>query len=353
MTKPIEEEKIVVDLDGNIKEAIEQLFEDWIEFFFPEMYPKVDFSKKPVSLQQEFQNIITFPSGNKKIVDKLFEVTMKSVLKTVKSGTETKIKTIKEIILVHVEAETSPKSAFVRRMFLYAAVAIAKHNRVLTALVMYTGKRVPKRRNAFEMSCYGTSLYYAFNAYVVAEQDEEALIESNNIFALIILAIKYVIDSPNDYAKRFAFKKKLFELLLERNYPYEKRRILMTFVKEIMKLPTALEKDFLTFAKIKVDNKMTTKKQQDTVKARLKQAEKEWANLFAEVFYGAPVEVLLENKAVEVTKEVTKEVTAKKNRAVVLHLYHTIGLSVSQIAETVDLSIGEVQGILNSNNGSL
>ena len=33
MTKPIEEEKIVVDLDGNIKEAIEQLFEDWVDFF--------------------------------------------------------------------------------------------------------------------------------------------------------------------------------------------------------------------------------------------------------------------------------------------------------------------------------
>ena len=82
----------------------------------------------------------------------------------------------------------------------------------LTALVIYTGKKVPKNRNFFEMSFYGTFLRYVFNVYVIAEQKEEDLIKNKNIFALIILAIKYVIDSPNDYAKRFGFKKKLLEL---------------------------------------------------------------------------------------------------------------------------------------------
>ena len=34
--------------------------------------------------------------------------------------------------------------------------------------------------------------------YIVANQTEEELLKSNNIFALVILALKYVIDTPDD-----------------------------------------------------------------------------------------------------------------------------------------------------------
>jgi hypothetical protein len=340
MEKPIKkEERIVVNIDGNIKEAMDEFFEDWLAFFFPDIHPHVDFTTKPIALEQEFQSIIAFASGKKKIVDKLYQVTMKPVLKTVKGGKASVQKPVKEVILLHTEAETSPKSTFTRRVFLYAAVAIAKYSKRLTALVIYTGKKVPKNRNFFEMLFHGTLLRYVFNAYVIAEQKEEDLIKSDNIFALIILAIKYVIDSPNDYAKRFGFKKKLFELLLERDYPLDKRRKLMLFVKEILRLPTELEQDFITFAKLKVQDNMTTKKIDNSVKGRLKQAEKEWADMFAEIQYGAPVDVLLKNKDAE---------AEKKMQGVVLHLYHTIGLTFIQIAETVNMSIDDVQKIISN-----
>jgi hypothetical protein len=351
MTEPTKEEqkeeKIIVDIDGNIKEALDEFLDDWVLFFFPDMHPHVDMSVKPIPLQQEFQNIITFASGKKKILDKLYQVTMKPVLKNVKEGKKTVQKPVKEIILLHTEAETSPKSTFTRRVFLYAAIAIAKYNRRLTALVIYTGKKVPKNRNFFEMSFYGTILRYVFNVYVIAEQKEGDLIKSDNVFALIILAIKYVIDSPNDYAKRFGFKKKLFELLLEREYPVEKRRKLVIFIKEILKLPTDLEKDFTTFALNKVKSKnMATKKMDNSVKAGLKRAEKEWADIFAEDTYGAPVDVLLKNNTAEVTAK-NKAEEEKRVQAIVLHLYHTIGLSLTQIATTVNMTVSKVQEIIN------
>jgi hypothetical protein len=353
MTKPTkgeqQEEKIIVDIDGNIKEALDEFLDDWILFFFPDMHPNVDRGVKPVPLQQEFQNIITFASGKKKILDKLYQVTMKPVLKNVKEGKKTVQKPVKEVILLHTEAETSPKATFTRRVFLYAAIAIAKYNRRLTALVIYTGKTVPKNRNFFEMSFYGTILRYVFNVYVIAEQKEEDLIKSDNIFALIILALKYVIDSPNDYAKRFGFKKKLFQLLLEKDYPLEKRRKLMPFIKEILRLPTDLEKDFITFAKNITEIKMATKNKKigKSFEARLKESDKEWSDFFTEVLYGAPVDVLLENK----TAEVTAEVMAKRDaemQGVVLHLYHTIGLSFIQIAGTVNMSVESVQDIIKN-----
>jgi hypothetical protein len=125
----------------------------------------------------------------------------------------------------------------------------------------------------------------------------------------------------------------------------------MLFVKEILRLPTELEKDFITFAKIKVENKMATKKIDNSVKGRLKQAEKEWGDIFAEVQYGAPVDVLLKNNTDAVTADVIAKKdaeAAKKMQSVVLHLYHTLGLTVSQIAGTVDMSIDSVQNIINT-----
>ena len=231
-------------------------------------------------------------------------------------------------------------------------------NKPITALVIYTGKKVPKRPNSYEMACHGTKLSYWFNYYAVAEQNEADLIANKNIFALIILAIKYVIDTPNDYAQRFAFKKKLFGLLVERNYPYEKRRKLMIFVKNIMRLPNILEKDFITFAKIKVDNDMKAKKQEPTIKEQWKQAEKEWGEIFTEFMYGPPVDVLPEQEEGEITAniaaitvDVAKKIQAEANRktqGAVLHLYHTIGLTVNQIAESFDFSVAKVQEIINA-----
>ena len=84
-----------------------------------------------------------------------------------------------------------------------------------------------------------------------------------------------------------------------------------------------------------------------------------------ELFYGAPVEKLLEKNTVDVTANVTanvtktvtakitaaqKEAAEKKMNGIVLHLYHTIGLSVNQIAETVDLSGSNIEAIINQAN---
>ena len=85
--------------------------------------------------------------------------------------------------------------------------------------------------------CKITPSTYKFNTHIVANQTEEELLKSNNIFALVILALKYVIDTPDDYAKRQIFKKKLCSLLIERECALEKRKKLLIFIKEIMRLP--------------------------------------------------------------------------------------------------------------------
>ena len=153
-------------------------------------------------------------------------------------------------------------------------------------------------------------------------------------------------------------------MLIERHYPVEKRRKLIIFVNEILRIPEGLQNDFIKFAYSEVHNNMKAQKIDNSVKGRLKRSEKEWADAFTELFYGAPVEKLLEKNTVSVTEAVTANVTAKitaaerevaqkKMHGIVLHLYHTIGLSVNQIAETVDLNNSDVEAIINAANGGI
>jgi DNA-directed RNA polymerase specialized sigma24 family protein len=115
----------------------------------------------------------------------------------------------------------------------------------------------------------------------------------------------------------------------------------------------------------------------------LKQSEKEINDIYSQVFYGAPLNVVLERKTAELEAEVTAKVTAeveakvtaeveakvtaeveakvtaevearkdaeaaKRTKATVLHLYHALGLSLIQISETVDLNVDSVQSIIHS-----
>jgi hypothetical protein len=97
-----------------------------------------------------------------------------------------------------------------------------------------------------------------------------------------------------------------------------------------------------------VDNKMRnmkTKKEDNSVKARLKIAEKEWADVFVQAYYGVPVDKLLDKMGQE-----AKAALDKQNQGIVLHAYHTLGLSYSQIAGMIHLTEQEIEKIIAEEN---
>lgn len=73
------------------KEIIEDLFEDFLRFFLPDLYPKVDFSKGYEFLDNELANIVDKTLEGKKMSDRLIKVFLKD-------GTE-------NWILVHLEVQ--------------------------------------------------------------------------------------------------------------------------------------------------------------------------------------------------------------------------------------------------------
>jgi hypothetical protein len=69
--------EIIANYDEPWKEAIGEYFDYFLDFFFPDVYNLIDWSKKPISLDKELQKITADSQDGKRLVDKLFKVWLK------------------------------------------------------------------------------------------------------------------------------------------------------------------------------------------------------------------------------------------------------------------------------------
>ena len=69
----------VHNYDAHWKTIIGYLFEDFVRFFLPQIYHLIDFSKKPISLEQELLKIIKDEKKKGTVInDKLVKVFLKN-----------------------------------------------------------------------------------------------------------------------------------------------------------------------------------------------------------------------------------------------------------------------------------
>ncbi len=61
------------DYDSPWKEAIEQHFSDFLQFFFPEAHAQIDWREAPVFLDQELRAVVRDAELGKRVVDKLLD----------------------------------------------------------------------------------------------------------------------------------------------------------------------------------------------------------------------------------------------------------------------------------------
>ncbi|MBM7572701.1 hypothetical protein [Aquibacillus albus] len=202
-------------------------------FFLPNLAEEINFSRKPDFLQQElFQEIVKEKKG-KLVADQIVKVYLKS-------GEE-------KWILIHVEVQGDPDPDFPKRMFRYYYRIYDKFNRDIVAIALLTDDSKGFRPDTHHYSFHGTSLTYQYNMYKFNDHEEKELIESNNPFAIAVLAAKYANESKDDEEKRYRFKRKLFRLILQKSsYPPVERRIyiatLIYFIDYLLQIPLELTK---------------------------------------------------------------------------------------------------------------
>lgn len=192
----------LISRDQIWKEIIEDLFPKFIEFFLPELYLDIDFNKKVNFLEQELNKLFPNSKENSRRVDKLAEVTLKNKRK--------------KLILVHVEVQGYYDKNFDKRIFSYYYRIYDRFKKDIVTLAIFTEDNKNYKPNKYNRNNYGTEITLKYNIYKILEQSEKELLNSKNIFSLVILASLYSLKSQNDDEKKLNFKTELAKLLFKK-----------------------------------------------------------------------------------------------------------------------------------------
>ncbi len=219
-----------IDHDGLWKKVVENLIEDFMAFFFPDLYPQIDFKKGVDFLDQELLKLFPESESKKRYVDKLIKFHLKN-------GTE-------EWILIHVEIQGYTDDDFAKRMFVYWYRIFDKFDKKITALAVLTDDNKSFKPDRFKYEFFKTKLTYTFRLFKVINQKEKKLEQSDNPFAMAILAVLFLRKAKQDDYSKYEYKIKLMKLLSKKGIAREKINHLFIFIDKVLSLPEDLKEKY-------------------------------------------------------------------------------------------------------------
>jgi predicted transposase/invertase (TIGR01784 family) len=285
------------------KGILEDVFDDFLTFFYPNAHDIFDFDKGFDFLDKELEDL--FPkeeSASVRYVDKLIKVYL------VGGG--------EKWILVHVEVQGYRDKHFEERMFTYYYRIKDKYQKDIAAWAILTDDKIHYKPYQYTSDYLGTELTYKFNVYKVLEQDEETLKNSNNIFASIILTVLINLKSEAKEEKNLVqLNLEIVRNLLKKGFPKQKVHSAMNFIR--------------FFVRFSDENKEIFHREIEQITGKT---------------YTMGIEQLLLENA-------TKRGIEKKEIEIVLSMNED-GFEIPRIAKITKLSIEQVEKILRE-NGSL
>ncbi len=216
------------------KAILEDIFDDFLCFFYPNANEIFDFARGFEYLDKELEQL--FPPEEDqyepRYVDKLVKV-------YTKEGQE-------ECILVHIEVKGYADKYFSKRMFTYYSRILDKYDKQITAFAIFTDDDPNFLINKFERDYLGTKLTYTYNTYKIIEQPDDILLKSNNPFALVAITVKTALQGKQmEEWKLYDLKLDLARRLLDKKIPKEKIRSLMNFLRFYIRFDNSkMERNF-------------------------------------------------------------------------------------------------------------
>ncbi|TDX00799.1 putative transposase/invertase (TIGR01784 family) [Dinghuibacter silviterrae] len=199
------------------KGLIEDLFPEFLQFFYPKARGMIDRQTTFEFLDKELQDL--FPSSDAnlapKFVDKLVRV--KSLME-------------EESILVHIELQGYREKNFPERMFRYYYRIRDRYGQPVTALAIFMGSAT-KVVSQYYDECLGTELMYNYNVFDIWETDEDTLKCSANPFAIVVLAARTALlkgkITDRELVTQHAW---LFEALEAKKLSQRKKLVISAFL---------------------------------------------------------------------------------------------------------------------------
>ena len=217
--------------DSAWKEIIEDLFQQFLAFFFPAVEREIDWSEPVEFLDSELQGLFPDLRRGKNRVDKLAKVSLKD-------GSS-------RWILVHIEVEGRGRPGFDLRMLHYNVRLGIRYGKDVLSLAILTDVSPRFRPGFYHQEFAG--MVHTFRYPVVKLLDfaarKESLEEDPNPFSLVVLAHLEAPRAKGDW-ERLGVKFALTERLYKRGYSEENILRLLRFLDWILRLPPELDLEF-------------------------------------------------------------------------------------------------------------
>ncbi|GAB4033334.1 Rpn family recombination-promoting nuclease/putative transposase [Spirosoma gilvum] len=210
------------------KAIIEDIFEDFLRFFFPNTDDLFALEKGVEYLDKELEQL--FPPDqdaySPRYVDKLVKVFVRA---------DDQIQ--EQWILIHIEVQGYKDSRFAERMFQYYYRIFDKYQQPITAFAIFTDGHKGYQPAHYERVYLGTKLHYQYNTYKILEQQETELLTSNNPFALVVLTVKAALTGKKLTEDQLVeLKIQIAKVLLSSQLQKAKIRSLMNFLRYYVRL---------------------------------------------------------------------------------------------------------------------
>ncbi|WP_339182001.1 Rpn family recombination-promoting nuclease/putative transposase [Oceanobacillus sp. FSL W7-1293] len=167
----LEEKADYMKHDRLTKKLIQEFFEEFIEGFFPDLHPYIDFSNVTF-LEQEVY--LDYLEGSKKEIDVLVEV---------------KLHHEDKILHIHTEAQSTHEADFPERMFLYFSYLYAKHRKPIQPIAVLSYNRKQEEPTQFKVDTPTQEvLQFNFLQLQLRKKNWKEYIQSDNPIVAALLS---------------------------------------------------------------------------------------------------------------------------------------------------------------------
>ncbi len=218
--------------DSVWKEAIEIYFQEFMEFFFPEIAKDIDFEKGYEFLDKELEKVTKDAEIGKRLADILVKVYLRD-------GSE-------KWLLIHIEVQGYYDRDLPKRMFIYNYRIFDRYGVDVVSLAILADDVKSFKADRYERVYWGFELKFKFPVVKILDYRGmwNELEKSKNPFAVIVMAHLKETEIKGDMDKRLFWKITLVKKLYEKGYQKRDILLLYKFIDWLVKLPEELSEKF-------------------------------------------------------------------------------------------------------------
>jgi hypothetical protein len=220
------------DYDSPWKDILEHYLPDFFAFFFPHIHAEIDWTRPPVFLDKELQQVVRDAELGRRLADKLVQVWRRD-------GSDA-------WVLIHIEVQGQEEGDFTQRMFVYAYRLFDRYRRPVVSLAILGDERATWRPSQFTLELWGCKHQFTFPVIKLldyrARWDE--LEASANPFATVVMAHLTAQTTRQNAPERARAKLHLTRRLYSLGYQRQDILNLFHFIDWLLHLPEDLETQF-------------------------------------------------------------------------------------------------------------